>query len=75
MIGNLGWVECIFNMFMYYCIYYVMNKLYIDKNYGGVFIIWDKLFGIFVKEDKVIMIKYGIVGKMFEDNFFSVNFS
>ena len=38
-------------------------------------IIWDKLFGTFAKEDKTITIKYGIVGKMPEDNPLSANFS
>ena len=74
-IGNLGWVERIFNTPTHHRIHHATNKPYIDKNYGGVLIIWDKLFGTFAKEDKTITIKYGIVGKMPEDNPLSANFS
>ena len=51
------------------------NPAQIDRNFGGVFIIWDKLFGTFAKEDKTITIKYGIVGKMPKDNPLSANLS
>jgi hypothetical protein len=27
-----------------------MDKVYLDKNYGGIFIIWDRLFGTFQPE-------------------------
>ena len=32
---------------------------YIDKNYGGIFIIWDRLFGTFVEEDDRDPVVYG----------------
>lgn len=32
-----------------------------DKNYGGVLIIWDKIFGTFEKEQKDEAIIYGLV--------------
>lgn len=31
-------------------VHHAQNQLYIDKNYGGVFIIWDRLFGTFQEE-------------------------
>ncbi|MEM7266825.1 MAG: sterol desaturase family protein, partial [Pseudomonadota bacterium] len=65
----------IFNTPTHHRIHHATNKPYIDKNYGGVLIIWDKLFGTFAKEDKTITIKYGIVGKMPKDNPLSANFS
>ena len=34
------------------------NKQYLDKNYGGILIVWDKLFGTF--EPEVRRIKYGL---------------
>ena len=37
------------------------NSWCINKNYGGVLIIWDKLFGTFEKEKPNEEIKYGIV--------------
>jgi len=74
-IGHLGWVEHIFNTPTHHRIHHATNAPYIDKNYGGVLIIWDKLFGTFVREDKTITIKYGIVGKMPKDNPLSANLS
>ena len=34
------------------------NQQYLDKNYGGILIVWDKLFGTF--EPEVRRIKYGL---------------
>jgi sterol desaturase/sphingolipid hydroxylase (fatty acid hydroxylase superfamily) len=34
------------------------NRQYLDKNYGGVLIIWDRLFGTFEKE--VRRVRYGL---------------
>jgi sterol desaturase/sphingolipid hydroxylase (fatty acid hydroxylase superfamily) len=34
------------------------NEIYIDKNYGGCFIIWDRLFGTYVKETEPVI--YGL---------------
>lgn len=43
-------VEVILNMLFYYWVYYGFNLEYFDKNYGGIFIIWDWMFGIFEEE-------------------------
>lgn len=41
---------------------FVGSNLYcLDKNYGGVFIIWDRIFGTFGEEDKSEEIIYGLV--------------
>lgn len=74
-IGHLGWFEKIFNTPTHHRIHHAINAPYIDKNYAGVLIIWDKLFGTFVEEDKTITIKYGIVGQLPKDNPISTNFS
>ncbi|BFT31265.1 sterol desaturase family protein [Alteromonas sp. D210916BOD_24] len=73
-VGNLGWFEHIFNTPTHHRIHHAINKPYIDKNYAGVLIIWDKLFGTFAAEDKSITIKYGIVGELPDDNPLSANF-
>jgi hypothetical protein len=36
------------------------NSGYIDRNYAGVLIVWDRLFGSFVEEDEKSTIDYGI---------------
>ena len=73
-IGNLGWFENIFNTPTHHRIHHATNKPYIDKNYAGVLIIWDKLFGTFAPEDTSLVIKYGIIGELPKDNPVSTNF-
>ncbi len=40
-------------------IHHASNPEYLDKNYGDVLIIWDKLFGTFAQEKKEVKIVYG----------------
>jgi hypothetical protein len=42
-------------------VHHAVNPRYLDANYAGIFIIWDKLFGSFVPEDKAEPCRYGIV--------------
>lgn len=73
-IGKLGWFEKWFNTPTHHRIHHAINKPYIDKNYAGVLIIWDKLFGTFVEENPEVTIKYGIIGELPRDNPISTNF-
>lgn len=41
-------------------VHHAVNDQYIDKNYGGVFIIWDRLFGTFQEEITDVPCVYGI---------------
>ena len=51
MIGKLGWLEgVLFNTPSAHRVHHASNEEYIDKNYGGVLIIWDRLFGTYVPE-------------------------
>jgi hypothetical protein len=36
-----------------------VNDRYLDRNYGGILIIWDRLFGTFIEEDDAEPIVYG----------------
>ncbi len=74
-IGHLGWIEYIFNTPTHHRIHHAINKPYIDKNYGGVLIIWDRLFGTFAPYQAEIKIRYGIIGTLPKDNPLSTNFS
>lgn len=42
------------------------NDIYIDKNYGSTFVIWDKMFGTYQEETEVV--KYGIKGNYIDNN-------
>ena len=44
-IPNLGWFENYFVTASNHRVHHAQNEQYIDKNYGGVFIIWDRMFG------------------------------
>lgn len=49
-IGKLGWYEWIFVTPSNHRVHHAQNAIYLDRNYGGVFILWDRLFGSFQEE-------------------------
>jgi alkylglycerol monooxygenase len=51
LVGKLGWIEKIFVTPSHHRVHHSSNPEYLDKNYGDVLIIWDKLFGTFAEED------------------------
>ena len=51
LIGKLGILEYILVTPSHHRVHHGSNEKYLDKNYGDVFIIWDKLFGTFQKEE------------------------
>lgn len=51
-IGRLGFLEKFFNTPSHHRVHHGRNPKYIDKNHAGVFIIWDKMFGTFQKEEE-----------------------
>ena len=59
-ISKLGWFEWIFVTPSNHRVHHAKNRRYLDKNYGGVFIIWDRIFGSFEEEDEHYeAIRYG----------------
>ncbi|XP_006619701.1 alkylglycerol monooxygenase-like [Apis dorsata] len=58
-IDDLGPLELIFNTPKHHRVHHGCNLYCLDKNYGGVLIVWDKLFGTFEKEKDEII--YGLV--------------
>lgn len=49
-ISTLGWMEYVFVTPSNHRVHHAQNQCYLDKNYGGVFILWDRLFGTFQEE-------------------------
>ena len=49
-IGKLGPIEWIFNTPSHHRVHHGTNPEYVDKNYAGIFIIWDRMFGTFEEE-------------------------
>tara|TARA_B100000575_G_scaffold157368_1_gene125615 strand:- start:1673 stop:2932 length:1260 start_codon:yes stop_codon:yes gene_type:complete len=58
-IGHLGFMEKIFITPMNHRIHHAKNKEYIDANYGGVFIIWDRMFGTYTPQRAELKPVYG----------------
>jgi alkylglycerol monooxygenase len=50
-IGRLGWFDRVFASPSNHRVHHAVNDRYVDKNYGGVFMLWDHLFGSFEDED------------------------
>ncbi|XP_018350250.1 PREDICTED: alkylglycerol monooxygenase-like [Trachymyrmex septentrionalis] len=59
-IGDLGPFELIFNTPKHHRVHHGCNLYCLDKNYGGVLIIWDRLFGTFQEEQNEEIV-YGLV--------------
>ncbi len=59
-IPKLGPLEWIFNTPSHHRVHHGSNAEYLDCNYGGVLIIFDRLFGTFVEERSDIVIRYGL---------------
>ncbi|MCT8333446.1 sterol desaturase family protein [Leptospira sp. 85282-16] len=56
------WFEFLFVTPSHHRVHHAMNPEYIDKNYGGVFIFWDRMFGTFCEESKEP--RYGLVSQL-----------
>ena len=61
-VDKLGPLEIVFNTPSHHRVHHGANKEYIDKNYGNLFIIWDKMFGTFEPENEPV--KYGLVNNV-----------
>jgi alkylglycerol monooxygenase len=58
-IGKLGPLEWMLNTPSHHRVHHATNPKYIDKNYAGIFIVWDRMFGTFhVEEEEPV---YGTV--------------
>jgi alkylglycerol monooxygenase len=51
-IGKLGPMEWVFNTPSHHRVHHARNPKYLDKNYAGTLIIWDRLFGTFQAEEE-----------------------
>ncbi|OWQ87537.1 fatty acid hydroxylase [Roseateles aquatilis] len=58
-IGRLGWLDRIFSTPSNHRVHHAVNPRYLDKNYGAVLVIWDRMFGSFEEESEPCV--YGTV--------------
>ncbi len=68
------WFEAIMNTPSHHRVHHATNARYLDRNYAGVFIIWDKMFGTFEPETQDETIQYGIVKNLDTHNLIWVAF-
>lgn len=54
-IKRMGWFEKVFNSPSYHRVHHAINDCYLDKNFGEIFIVWDKLFGTCVEEKEEVV--------------------
>lgn len=55
------WFEAVMNTPSHHRVHHATNPRYLDANYAGTFIVWDKLFGTFVPERADDPPRYGLV--------------
>jgi alkylglycerol monooxygenase len=73
MIGRLGILEEFMTTPSHHRVHHGRNEKYMDHNYGHIFIIWDKMFGTFVREDEEPL--YGITSGFESNSALSAQFS
>ena len=62
--GRLGWFDRVFVSPSNHRVHHGQNDYCIDRNYGGILIVWDRLFGTFVEERRDEPVVYGIRGAL-----------
>jgi sterol desaturase/sphingolipid hydroxylase (fatty acid hydroxylase superfamily) len=73
-IGKLGVLENVFNTPSTHRVHHAVNPGYLDKNFAGVLVIWDKIFGTYVEEQDDKPCRYGIVGQIDTFNPIKISF-
>ncbi len=66
-----AWFEYIFNTPSHHRVHHGVNEIYLDKNYAGVLIIWDRMFGSFIVETEEP--RYGIIKPIKSYNLLWIN--
>jgi sterol desaturase/sphingolipid hydroxylase (fatty acid hydroxylase superfamily) len=58
------WFEAVMNTPSHHRVHHGVNPRYLDRNYAGVFIIWDRMFGSFTPEVDEEPVRFGIVKQL-----------
>ncbi len=66
--------EAVMNTPSHHRVHHATNPAYLDSNYAGVFIVWDRLFGSFVAERAGDPPRYGIVHNLASFNVLKIAF-
>ena len=58
------WFEAVMNTPSHHRVHHGVNPRYLDANYAGVFIVWDRMFGTYVREVDEEPVRYGLVKQL-----------
>ena len=58
------WFEAVMNTPSHHRVHHAVNPQYLDRNYAGVFIVWDRLFGTYHREEAGVRNHYGVVKQL-----------
>ena len=73
-INKMGWLEYIIVTPAHHRVHHAINPEYLDKNYGQIFIFWDRMFGTFQEESPAITAVYGVTRPVRTWNPIKINF-
>jgi sterol desaturase/sphingolipid hydroxylase (fatty acid hydroxylase superfamily) len=73
-IHKMGWLEYIIVTPAHHRVHHAINPEYLDKNYGQIFIFWDRMFGTFKEETPEITAVYGVTRPVHTWNPIKINF-
>ncbi|MBX3242465.1 MAG: sterol desaturase family protein [Chitinophagaceae bacterium] len=73
-IGKMGFLEKFIVTPSHHRVHHAINPEYMDKNFGQIFIFWDKLFGTFREELKEVPPVYGVTRPVRTWNPIKINF-
>jgi sterol desaturase/sphingolipid hydroxylase (fatty acid hydroxylase superfamily) len=71
---RLGPLEWVLNTPAHHRVHHASNEHCLDKNFGGVFIIWDRLFGTFAEASRDEKLRFGLVSPLPSQGLLTVNF-
>jgi sterol desaturase/sphingolipid hydroxylase (fatty acid hydroxylase superfamily) len=71
---RLGPLEWVLNTPSHHRVHHASNEHCLDKNFGGVFILWDRLFGTFAEAPQDERLRFGLVSPLPSQGLLTVNF-
>ncbi|HEX5659318.1 MAG TPA: sterol desaturase family protein [Polyangiales bacterium] len=74
LVGKLGPLEWVLNTPSHHRVHHASNTQYLDRNHGGIFIVWDRLFGTFAEERADEPLVYGLTKNVHGYNWLYLTF-
>ena len=59
-VKDLGWLEWVLVTPSQHRVHHSRNHQYLDKNYGNILVLWDRLFGTYQRELPTVPVVYGL---------------